>query len=852
MIRFEKIEEKIGFDKIRHRISERCGTLYGQQRVAQESFSTSEAEIENRLALTDEMRLIRMFESSFPDSGFIDCITFLKPLEVGYSFIDLQSLLRLKDSLETLRKILNFFSNVKEGLYPRLRQMSAPIMGFPEVSRRIDSIVDRFGEIKDNASAPLLEIRRSIREKENTVSRRIQAIMRRAQEDGLIDEDASVSVRDGRVLIPIATGNKKKIQGLVYDESASGKTAFVEPMEIVEINNQIRELRFSEQREIVRILTEFTDFLRPYLPEIIASQEYMGELDFISAKASVAAIFKGGKPVISHEKELRLKSARHPLLEEALIKEGKKIVPLDMTLTPEKRILLISGPNAGGKSVCLKTVGLLQYMFQWGMLISASESSEMRIFDAIFIDIGDDQSIENDLSTYSSHLVNMKNMLSDASAESIVLIDEFGSGTEPTAGGAIAEEILCDFEKKGCYGVITTHYTNLKFYAGKSNGVINGAMLFDVQKIEPLFKLEIGLPGNSFAFELARKIGLPEAIVHGAEERAGTDFVTIERHLRKIARNKKQIEERLIKIKNTDKTLESITEKYEKELGDIKALRKGMIDEARKEAQEILSTANKKIEATIKEIRETQAEKEKTKEVRKELDTFHETLKEKPEGETDIEIDRKMAQIIERKKRQQKRRDQRQSSETRLKEGENRQSEEKRGSSSESTIAPKGEKKEKLILEKGAKVKIKGSDLVGEVVLLTDKQVSVAIGSIISKMGRESVEAISSRQYKESVKPSSRKSTYEGSSLSERRNNFFPSIDIRGKRLEEAIETVTRFIDDALMVGMGEVSILHGKGNGILREEIRKYLRMTDGVKSFRDEHIERGGTGITIVELEN
>ena len=821
-------------------ISARCGTLYGKKRTAEESYSVSETEIDRRLSLTDEMRLIKMFETSFPDSGFIDCLHFLIPLESGYSFIDIQSLLKLKESLDTLRKILNFFSNVKEGQYPRLKEMSSPIMGFPEVSRRIDSLVDRFGEIRDNASDSLLQIRRSIREKEGTVSKRIQTILRKAQDEGVADEDASVSVRDGRVLIPIAAGNKKKVPGFVYDESASGKTAFVEPMEIVELNNQIRELHFSEQREIVKILTEFTDFLRPYLPDIISAEEYMGELDFIYAKSTVAAIFRGGKPVISQEGELRLKSARHPLLEEALTKEGKKIVPLDLTLTADKRILLISGPNAGGKSVCLKTVGLLQYMFQWGMLVSTSESSEMRIFKDIFIDIGDDQSLENDLSTYSSHLLNMKNMLSEASGDSLILIDEFGSGTEPTAGGAIAEEILSELEKRGSYGVITTHYTNLKFYAGQSNGVINGAMLFDVQKIEPLFKLEIGLPGNSFAFELARKIGLPEAIVHGAEERAGSDFVTIERHLRKIARNKKQLEERLVKIKNTDKTLESITEKYEKELSDIKSLRKGIIDEARKEAQDILATANKKIEATIKEIRETQAEKEKTKEVRKELDEFSSTLKEKPTGEIDVSIDKKMEQIIQRKKRQQERKVEREKKAARDDKV-----------ASEGVIAPKGAK-EPLTLEKGAKVKIKGSDLVGEVVELTSKKASVAIGSIISKMERDKIEVISSNEYKDSVKPSARKSTYEGTSLSERRNNFYPSIDIRGKRLDEAIDIVTRFIDDALIVGMSEVSILHGKGNGVLREEIRKYLRITSGVKSFRDEHIERGGTGITIVELDN
>jgi DNA mismatch repair protein MutS2 len=480
-------------------------------------------------------------------------------------------------------------------------------------------------------------------------------------------------------------------------------------------------------------------------------------------------------------------------------------------------------------------------MMQWGMLITTAESSELPVFKDIFIDIGDNQSIENDLSTYSSHLLNMKNILDEAGDRSLVLIDEFGSGTEPAAGGAIAEEILSELERRGCYGVITTHYTNLKFYAGNSTGVINGAMLFDVQKIEPLFKLEMGLPGNSFAFELARKMGLPESIVHGAEERAGSDFVTIERNLRKIARNKKQLEERLAKIKSTDKTLENITEKYEKELGDIKSVRKGIIEEAKREAQEILAQANKKIEATIKEIKESQAEKEKTKVARKSLTLFQEELTSGAKSKTDEDIDRKMAQIIERKKRQQERKEQR---------------EKKRGgqdsaAEAKEVIKEVQEQKEAAQIVVGGKVKVKGSELVGEVVKVSGKSISVAIGEIITKMSIDKVEGISGKQYKDHFKPAERKSVYSGSSISERRLNFNPNIDIRGKRLDEAIEIVTRFIDDAIMVDMGQVSILHGKGNGVLREEIRKYLKITPGVKSFRDEHIERGGTGITIVELD-
>ncbi len=834
MVVNNKLEQKIGFDRVKEMILNNCSTQYGKGRTVDELFSAQAEEVKLRLSLTDEMRLILMFESSFPNSGFIDCIPLLTPLQSEFSHIDLISLRKLQDSLEILRKILNFFKNCKEGQYPFLKKMTEPIGHFPEVSRRIDLILDRYGEVRDNASNELFDIRRSIKDKESSVSKRIQSILRKAQQDGLADEDATVSIHDGKMLIPVSSGNKKKIPGIVFDESASGKTSFIEPLEVVELNNQLKELHFSEHREIIRILVEFSDFLRPYLPEIISSHEYIGELDFIKAKTLVSSHFKGGMPIISTQGETILKNARHPILEEALRKEGKSIVPLNLSLNREKRILLISGPNAGGKSVCLKTLGLLQYMLQWGMLISASESSEMQLFDSIFIDIGDDQSIDNDLSTYSSHLTNMREVLANAKEKSLILIDEFGSGTEPTAGGAIAEEILAELERRGCYGVITTHYTNLKFYASNSNGVINGAMMFDIGNIQPLFQLEIGLPGNSFAFELARKIGLPEEIVKGAEERAGSDFVNIERHLKKIARNKRTLEEKLARIKSTDKTLDSITEKYEKELGDIKSLRKGIIEEAKREAQSILDQANKKIENTIKEIRETQAEKERTKEARKELDDFAKGIDNLKKSAIDEEIERKMLQISERKKRQEERK--------RVRENRSKQGEEGIRMAEKIVTEP--------TLKVGTKVKIEGGDLTGEIVQIAGNKVSVAIGDIISKMSKEKVSAISMKQYKESIKPSSRKSSYEMQTLSEHRLNFKSTIDIRGMRLEEAINTVTRFIDDALMIGVSQVSILHGKGNGILKEEIRKYLKITPGVVSFKDEHIERGGSGITIVEL--
>ncbi len=574
----KRLEQKLGFDRVRQIISDRCSTAYASERTATETFSTDHAEIRRRLLLTDEMRLIMMFEDSFPSGGFIDCINFLKPLERTSSAIDLISLRKLRTMLDTLRKVTSFFSGIKDGVYPNLKRMAAPIMGFPEVQRRIDTILDRYGEVKDTASDELYAIRKALHEKEGAISRRMSAILRKAQEEGIVDSDAGVSIRDGKMLIPVSAANKKRIPGFIYDESASGKTAFIEPAEVVELDNQIKELQFSEQREIVRILFEFTEFLRPYIPELLEAAKYLGETDFIMAKAQIALDFIAGMPIISENGEMNLRKARHPLLERALKKERKEIVPLTATLTEQKHILLISGPNAGGKSVCLKTVGLLQYMFQWGMLIPTSETSEMMIFDRVMVDIGDDQSIDNDLSTYSSFLVNMKDMLSKADNRTLVLIDEFGSGTEPAAGGAIAEAILAELDRRGAYGIITTHYTNLKLYASSGEtGVINGAMMFDVQNIAPLFKLEMGLPGNSFAFELARKTGLPENIIKDAETRAGEEFVGIERNLRKIARNRRAIDERLERIKHTDKTLESITERYQKELQQIKQMRKEIL-----------------------------------------------------------------------------------------------------------------------------------------------------------------------------------------------------------------------------------------------------------------------------------
>jgi DNA mismatch repair protein MutS2 len=827
-----RLEAKLGFDKVRQAIEGRCSTDYAATRVAEEEFCTDAAEIHRRHLLADEMRLILMFEDNFPTSGYIDAIPFLEPIGKSSS-IDVLSLGKLRTLLDTLRRALHFFHTVKEGIYPNLQHLAAGVNAPAEVMQRIDAILDRHGEIKDTASDELYKIRRSIKDKEINVSRRMNAILRQAQQDGLVEADASVSIRDGKMLIPVTSAKKRQFQGFMYDESATGKTAFMEPAEIVSLQNEIAQLHFDETREIARILYEFAEFLRPFVPELIAGATFVGELDFNMAKAQVALDYIAGMPVVSVDGSLSLRKARHPLLEKSLRKEKKEIVPLTVTLTPEKHILLISGPNAGGKSVCLKTVGLLQYMFQWGMLIPTSETSELPVFDRIMVSIGDDQSLENDLSTYSSFLTDMKAMLSVADNRTLVLIDEFGSGTEPAAGGAIAEAILHELDTRGAYGVITTHFTNLKLYASAAEtGVVNGAMQFDAQTVAPLFQLEVGLPGSSFAFELARKMGLPETILHDAEERAGEQFVGIERNLRKIARSRRQLDEKLTRIRATDKTLEGLTDRYEKELEEIKEMRRRILDEARAEAEKIVQGANKQVESTIRTIREAQAEKTQTKEARAELQGFLGALVE-GRSKRDAYIDQKLQSVKARKRK-------RADGET-LRQMEQQEAEAKKLAAFRS--AP---------LKVGEKVRIKDNGMVGEVAIVSTKAVSVMVGNITTKLPLDRVERITANEYKAVAKAAdNRPRQVYDTAMTERKARFKLELDVRGERVNDALEIVMRYIDDAIMLGVPSVRILHGKGTGALREEIQKYVRTVPGVVSVSDEHVQFGGSGITVVNFD-
>lgn len=821
-----RLEAKIGFDKIRETISNRCQTEYATRRVAEEEFSSDEDIISERLAITDEMRLVVMFEDSFPTTGYIDALPFLEPLEKSGSCIDVPSLGKLSTLLEISRKLGYFFSSIKDGVYPLLKKRVNKMASYPEIRRRIETILDKYGEIKDSASPELLHIRTELKNKEEAVSKRARAILKKAQDDGIVEEDANINIRDGKFLIPVGTSHKRKIAGYVYDCSASGKTTFIEPAEIVELENDIIELHFQEANEIRRILFAFSEFLRPYISELKATAEELGEMDFLLAKAQTALDFVAGMPVISKDGSLSLRKARHPLLEKSLKKEHKEISPLTINLTSDKRILLISGPNAGGKSVCLKTVGLLQYMFQWGMLIPTSESSELPIFDRIEVCIGDDQSLENDLSTYSSFLLDMKQMLKESDSRTLILIDEFGSGTEPSAGGAIAEAILAEFDKRESYGVITTHYTNLKLYASKPDThVINGAMLYDTTKIAPLFKLEIGFPGNSFAFELARKMGLPEQIVKDAEVRAGEDFVNMEKTLRRIVKGRRVLDEKIKKVKHAEGTLEGLTETYQMELETIREQKQQIIDNAKKEAESIVKGANKQVEKTIRDIKESGADKAKTKEARGELQGFLQALennKLKQQKTHDEYINHKLEQLKKHKKPA--------NTEEKIREEQFRNSP----------------------LKLGEKVRVKSNGMVGEVVMVSAKEIKVVIGSIASKMTPDKVERISSSEYKQAVKKTVTP-TYEkvDPAIKARKLNFSPEIDIRGERLAMALDIVTHYIDDAMMLGISTVRIIHGKGSGVLHEELQKYLKTIPGVSSVSDEDIRQGGSGVTIVNLE-
>lgn len=822
MIYPSNFEQKTGFDKVRLLVSDKCLSPLGKERVAAMSFSTDYAFISNELDLVDEFVKIQQGETDFPANYFFDVRYSLKRIRPEGTWMDEKELFDLKRSLQTIHDIIRFFQpgEDEEIKYPALTALAGDILVFPQLVGRIDTILDKFGKVKDSASPELQTIRREMTITMSNISRNLQSILRAAQSEGVVEKDVTPTMRDGRLMIPVAPAFKRKIKGIVHDESASGKTVFIEPESVVEANNRIRELEGEEKREIIRILTDFTNFVRPLVPDILQSYEFLADIDFIRAKALFAIEIQGIRPVVEDKQQLDWARAIHPLLYLSLKKQHKEVVPLDIELTAEKRLLIISGPNAGGKSVCLKTVGLLQYMLQCGLLVPMHESSRTGLFEHLFIDIGDEQSIENDLSTYSSHLTHMKYFVRNCNERTILLIDEFGSGTEPQIGGAIAEALLNRFNQHKSFGVITTHYQNLKHFAEDTPGIVNGAMLYDRHLMQPLFKLAIGNPGSSFAIEIARKIGLPEDVIAEASEKVGMDYINMDKYLQDIVRDKRYWESKRQNIRQREKKLEDIIARYEKDLSEVNSQRKEIVREAKAEASRILSDANARIENTIREIKEAQAEKERTKQARQELQSFKDSVSDAQEE--DDKLARKMAKLKERAERKKQ----------------------KQKASTQPVF-------NRDVIEVGDAVRLKGQTSVGTVMELQEKQATVAFGMIKSTVKLDRLEKVSKNQIKKEIQKSTFVSEQTSDQMHEKRLHFKQEIDVRGMRGEEALQTVTYFIDDAIQVGAQQVRILHGTGTGILRQLIREYLRSVPGVRSFHDEHVQFGGAGITVVELD-
>ena len=825
MIYPENFEIKIGFDRIRKLLSEKCLSPMGLEKIEEIKFIDDYDSLMHNLSATYEFQQILQFEDFFPSEHYYKISDCLNKIRIEGTFPDVQEVFDLKRTLETVKTILNFFKSKDDAKYPVLTSMCGSVKTYPYVLDAIDRIIDRRGVIKDNASARLKEIRSELVSKSIQVSKRLNAILKQAQSDGIVDSDTSVSLRNGRGVIPVGVYDKRKIRGLIHDQSASGKTVFIEPEEIVEINNDIVELEYEEKREIVRILMALADNIRPYIDDLLESNLFLGEMDFLRSKAILGNHLQSIKPIVVNRPFIAWKRAMHPLLTLTFEKlKGRKVIPLEIILDDRDRILLISGPNAGGKSVCLKTVGLLQYMLQCGLTIPVAEGSETGMFKNILIDIGDEQSIENDLSTYSSHLLNMKFFIKNGNEKTLILIDEFGTGTEPMLGGSIAEAILGELNRKKVFGVITTHYTNLKHFASLTEGVVNGAMAFDNHLMQPLFQLTIGKPGSSFAFEIARKIGLPEEILAEASGKAGVKNINYDRHLKDIARDKRYWETKRQSIRQQEKRLEELMAEYENELSGAKSLRKEIISKAKDEAQQLLKDSNKMIEGTIRQIKESQAEKEKTKDVRQQLEEFKNVVIEETKP-IETESEEKIAELSSKAKKIKFDRE------------------------------PVKEKPVALVtadnpLRPGDAVRMIDTLAAGEIIEIKDKMVMVETGSLRFFVPADKIERITRAELKKSLR-ANQPLRENDNAIVQRNINFKPEIDIRGVRGEEAVNQVRELIDNALIVRHRNLRILHGKGNGILRQLVRQYLDTVDVVKSFRDEHVEFGGSGITVVEMD-
>ena len=793
MIYPTNFEQKIGFVSIRQMVSGHCISQMGLEKVDEMAFSTDKALILKSLEQTDEF--IRLLQTGvpFPMRDFHDLREAFHRIQIDGTCLSVEDLFALKPSLNVLEAILRYGHSESADNTPQLKSLIENIFIERSIFTEVNRLVDDKGEIPDNASTELLEIRQSIRRKQGGIEKRIRQIMGDAKTAGWVDQKAELTVRDGRLVIPVKAGDKRAIRGFIHDESATGQTVYIEPAEIFDTSNEIKELEYAERREIHRILLAFTRLLRPYLSELRKAWNMLGELDFIRAKALLANEIGGIKPEIKDTPYINWIQARHPLLEQKLKKQGKQVVPLDLQLNENERILVISGPNAGGKSVCLKTTGLLQYMLQCGLMPPMRVDSQCGLFESLFIDIGDEQSILDDLSTYSSHLINMKALLENADEKTLFLIDEFGTGTEPQLGGAIAEAILLELNKKQAFGMVTTHYANLKLLADHHEGIINGAMLFDTRFMQPMYIMLTGNPGSSFAFEIAKKIGFPKQILDDAANITGDQHLKFEKQLQQLEVDKKAIRKKEQDLRIADQLLTEVVEKYKKLLAELEGKKKQYLREAAAEAQELIAKANSQIERTIKEIKEAQAEKTKTKEIRQNLE------------KTKEEIAQKAKEVAEAKKKEET----------------------------------------EVVLKVGDTVCIEEMQVVGEILAISDTDATILFDSIRLRTSPDKLRKVSRA---EARKTQRRWQSGIAEDLSEKAEHFDLTLDVRGKRADEALDIVDKYLDEAKLLSIKEVSILHGKGNGILRKLIREKLSHIHEVERFCDASLETGGTGITRV----
>ena len=846
-------EQKIGFDQIRERLTALCLCTLGEGLVREMAFSVNFDDIRRQVKQT--MEFVRILqEEDFPDQNFFDVRPSLKRIRIQNACLEVEELFNLQRSLSTIHQIVTFLHRCSDEpahipIYPHLYALTQDVKTYPQMVKRIDQILDKYGHVKDTASPTLLMIRRELASTAGSVSRALQNILKSAKGEGLIDKDVSPTLRDGRLVIPVAPAMKRKIRGIVHDESDTGRTVFIEPAEVVEANNKIRELESEERKEINRILMEFTQTVRPEVEDMLFSYEFLAQIDFIRAKAKFAIITNSTEPRMENKQVLDWSIAVHPLLELNFSRHNtehpeetpRKVVPLDITLTQKQRILLISGPNAGGKSVCLKTTGLLQYMFQCGMPVPVAKSSIFGIFRSIFIDIGDEQSLENDLSTYSSHLLNMKNMMKHCDGKSLILIDEFGGGTEPQIGGAMAEAMLKVFNKKRAFGVITTHYQNLKHYAQETEGIVNGAMLYDRQLMQPLFRLSIGNPGSSFAIEIARKTGIPDEVIKDASEIVGKDYINSDKYLQDIVRDKRYWEQKRQSIHQHEKQMEQTILRYEEDIQKLHDERKSIISRAKEDAEQMLKESNAKIEQTIKDIKEAQAEKERTRMIRQDLADFKQDIREIDPDIADEKIRRQMEKLVARRKRK----------------------EEKKKETLSPTLPHNGEgshqdgsphyggdvRQDKEGLQVGSYVRLKGQTTIGQIQKISGNEATVVFGQITTNVKLNRLEPSAPPQKEKNV-AATFVSVQTRDDIRQTTLNFKEQLDVRGMRGDEAIQAVTYFIDDALVARASRVKILHGTGTGALKTVIRQYLNTMPPVADFYDEDIRFGGAGITIVEL--